>query len=317
MSQVKRLLSAFIFLPLLAMMLVLIVGLPAWLARMAAAWFPDHTAAMLSNLDAIPTVVWAAFAASGLTLSGVYLSDTGQTDRLVLQLEHDTVKSERDRTTSLRRDVYLQAAGELTLAGNWLAALPAKDPTQENAAEGLQGFFVAATKLQVIAETRTAALASELVATYGDLLVRLLVDVIPMQELRIENAVHLDFYRKEREETVRILSEMGRMMESGRIDKAVFDALDESLNFHESRAEHFEAERSKNAEVLKQLQITFCRRFFNELKVLSRSHVPVMAAIRSDLGLSGDLAVYQEQLEANARRMEAGLDELLRRMEHG
>lgn len=137
--------------------------------------------ALINFIQSIPDVVWSAVIASILTLSGVLISNWSNTNRLKLQLRHDAAQKTTERTAALRRDVYLQAAEELTRANSYLASLPQADLTKTNAAEGLQGFFAAAAKLQLVAEPKTALLVDQIVAEYGELLLRVFAATIPLQ----------------------------------------------------------------------------------------------------------------------------------------
>ena len=61
-------------------------------------------------IESVPDVVWAAVIASIITLSGVIAANISNTNRLKLQLGHDSREKEKDRKMTLRREVYLQAA---------------------------------------------------------------------------------------------------------------------------------------------------------------------------------------------------------------
>src|SRR5262245_49382082 len=113
---------------------------------------------VVTFLSSIPDVVWSGVIASILTLSGVLVSNWSNTKRLLVQLKHDADENQKERVAGLRREVYLTAAEELTKASTYLGSLPQADLAKVNAAEGLQGFFVAATKLQLVAEPTTALL---------------------------------------------------------------------------------------------------------------------------------------------------------------
>ena len=56
---------------------------------------------IIALLKSIPDVIWSAFLASILTLSGVLISNRSNTTRLRLQLEHD--RSETGHPTLIAR----------------------------------------------------------------------------------------------------------------------------------------------------------------------------------------------------------------------
>ena len=58
---------------------------------------------LLSFLSSIPAVVWSGLIASFLTLGGVLISNRSNTNRLLLQLQHDATEKTKERTAALRR----------------------------------------------------------------------------------------------------------------------------------------------------------------------------------------------------------------------
>ena len=71
-------------------------------------------------VQTIPDVIWSGLIASVLTLGGVLISNRSNSSRLKLQLRHDAEQKTTERTASLRRDVYLEAAEQLTKANAYL-----------------------------------------------------------------------------------------------------------------------------------------------------------------------------------------------------
>ena len=120
-------------------------------------------------LQSIPAVIWSGVIASLLTLSGVFMSNLSNTNRLKLQLQHDEREKAKERTATLRREVYLRTVEELVRANAHLSGLPQLDITKTNLAEGLQGFASAAARLQLVAEPQTALLVNQLQADYSEL----------------------------------------------------------------------------------------------------------------------------------------------------
>jgi len=115
---------------------------------------------LIAFLKSIPDVIWSGLIASMLTLGGVLISNGSNTNRLKLQLQHDANEKTKERTATLRREVYLRAAEELVKANAHLATLPQLDLSKTNLGDGLQGFFSATARLQLIAEPKTALLVS-------------------------------------------------------------------------------------------------------------------------------------------------------------
>jgi hypothetical protein len=110
---------------------------------------------MFDLLKAVPDVIWSGVIASVLTLGGVFISNSSNTKTLKIQLAYDATEKDKDRKTMLRREVYLNVVEESVKANSYLASLPSLDLASTNFASGLQGFFVAAAKLELVADSKT------------------------------------------------------------------------------------------------------------------------------------------------------------------
>lgn len=137
-------------------------------------------ALLISLLASIPGVIWSGVVGAALALCGVLVSNRGNTARLRIQLDHDAREKGKERTAALRRDVYQRVVEELVKANVHLAGLPSLDPTKVNIGEGLQGFFSTAARLQLVAEPKTALLMNTLVSEYGELLIDLMAELMPV-----------------------------------------------------------------------------------------------------------------------------------------
>lgn len=267
---------------------------------------------LIRLLQSIPDVVWSGVIAACLALSGVLISNRSNTNRLKLQLQHDAAQKAAERSTHLRREVYLRAAEELTKANTCLASLPQADFTQVNATMGLQGFFAEAAKLQLVAEPHTALLVNQLVAEYGELLLKLLSIIMPLQRARTDIAICNDLYNQAQSEVKRVLAEMTKFNEQAQTNSAVFEALQRSFAFHQSQSERYSIQRTQHWKEFNKGNITFCRCLAIEMKRLGELQIPVLIAIRQDLGLTGELETFKAQMQANNDRMATQLDALIK-----
>lgn len=88
---------------------------------------------LVDLLRSIPDVVWSGVIASTVTLTGVVVLDRSNTARLKIQLQHDAQENAKEHTATLRREVYLSAAEELTRANSYLGGLSQTDLSKTNA----------------------------------------------------------------------------------------------------------------------------------------------------------------------------------------
>jgi len=273
--------------------------------------------AIIALLRSIPDVVWSGLIASALTLSGVLISNRSNTNRLRIQLQHDAAEKAKERTAALRREVYLCAAEELTKANGYLASLPQTDLSKTNAADGLQGFFAVAAKLQLVAEPKTALLVNHLVSVYGELLLRLMARLMPLQKVRIDIAIFDDLYNKAQSEVSRVLSEMAKFSEAAQTNADVFGALQRAFGGYQRQATEHAAKRGASWSEFNRLNVEFCRELLRDLRIVGEEQIPVLIEIRRDLGLTSELAAFREQMEAQWKRMDSQLDAMLSALQDG
>jgi len=271
---------------------------------------------LFSCLSTIPDVIWSGVIASLLTLSGVMLSNWSNTKRLRLQLQHESAEGAKQRKADLRKEVYLRAAEELVKANAYLASLPQADLAKMNAGEGMQGFFSAAAKLQMISEPTTSLLVSDLVGTYSELLLKALAKVQPIQSLQTKIAIRDEHYNRAQSEVSRVLAAMTQFNETASRDQAVFDALSRSFEFQQEQATKFAAERDELWKQRNALHLAFTKELIGEMKVVGEQGVHVLVAIRRELDVGGDVDQFLEQMEKQWQRTSTQLDSLLDSLEN-
>ncbi|MFZ3220223.1 MAG: hypothetical protein WA174_09315 [Rhodoferax sp.] len=271
----------------------------------------------IAFLQSIPDVIWSGVIASILTLSGVLISNRSNTNRLKLQFQHDADEKAKERTAILRREVYLRTAEELVKVNSHLASLPQLDLAKINLSDGLQGFFSASARLQLIAEPKTALLVSQLSSEYGELVFKLMSHLIPMGQSKTDIQIADDLCTKAEGEVTRVLSEMVKVNESGKPDPQVFSALDSSFKFQQSLAKKYADERSAAWADFNHRHHAFQRYLLAQLKDIGSKQIPVMIEIRRDLGLTGDLAEIEAHMRSHWLLMEAHFDALLVQLQGG
>lgn len=265
----------------------------------------------------ISDVVWSGIIASILTLSGVLISNGSNTKRLRIQLQHDSSEKAIERTATLRREVYLRAAEELTKANSHLASLSQTDLTKTNAADGLQGFFAAAAKLQLVAEPKTALLVNRLVGTYGELLLRILERLIPLQDAKSNITLNDQLYNRAQSEVHRVLNEMAKFNESAQVNALIFGALQRSCSEYQSQANDYANARQVAWAEFNTLSVNFLRQLLTDMKHIGDQQIPVIVEIRRDLGLTADLGAMRLQIEEQWARMSLQIDKIINSLQDG
>jgi hypothetical protein len=266
-------------------------------------------------LQSIPDVIWSGLIASVLTLSGVLISNRSNTNRLEIQLDHDSAEKTKERTADLRNEVYLIAVEELTKANSHLASLAQADMTKVNLADGLSGFFASAAKLQLVAEPKTSLLVNKLVAAYGELLMKLMMRLMPMQSFRTEISINEELYKQQFTEVSRVGSEMTKFNESAQKDDAIFNALLRSSENFQSQASFYSKKCESARNQLLNLSLEFNKELLAEMRIVGEQQIGVLVEIRRDLGLTSDIETYKEQMEEQWGRMSTQIDSILNEIE--
>ncbi|WP_223467348.1 hypothetical protein [Pseudomonas sp. GL-RE-26] len=245
----------------------------------------------------VPDVIWSGVIASVLTLSGVLISNRSNTKRLRMQLEHDATEKSRERITSIRREIYLRATDEAHQVMRHFVGLSEIDLAETNTSEALHGFQSILSKMKLVVEPATLTLVNSLDKECSSLLVKLLLKVQPMQDLRTEvfglDSV-LDFID---EHVAKTLAEIKLLTASAEPDGQRLNAL---MKSHESQltkmAEHKQSRDAKQEQV-DRLSNAYAKTIYSELMPFGRLMEKLSIEMRGELGLSTDAVAYSAEME--------------------
>lgn len=266
-------------------------------------------------VHAVPDVIWSGIIASALTLSGVLISNRSNTTRLKTQLTHDREEKVKERTLSLRREVYLKATEELVKLNAYIASLPQQDLAKGNLGEGFIGFQTASARLQLVAEPKTTLLAMRLSAAYGELFLELMQHIMVLGEAKYNIQIADEQYIKANNEVQRTLSAMTQQNETGRPDQQAFDALQHSFAFNQEQASKFAESRSAGWASFNQGNIVFTRYLFSRIREIAPQQMQLMVEIRRDLSLIGDLSEVEEEMQKQLDHMTEKLNQFIQSIE--
>ena len=143
-----------------------------------------------SVIQTIPQTVWTALMGSGFTLLGVIFANRHSREQLKTQLAADAEEKAKQRLAELRKAVYLEGAEELVKANAVIGALPQTDLSKVNVGFELKGFFASMMKLQLVGDPKTARLANGLASSYGEVLGRTIIQVLPIRNAVSELAIN-------------------------------------------------------------------------------------------------------------------------------
>ena len=268
-------------------------------------------------LRKVPDVVWAALIAAFLTLWGVKVANRDNARHFMRQLRHDKDEKAAQRLADLRRDVYLHAVEQFVHASSYLGSLPTADLNKADAAQPLQGFFAAAAKLQMVSESKTSALVSDLIGTFSALHFKLIGAAQPIQQVLSE----IDFYTTLCEgalaEQKRALSAIDQFVPSGDVDsdearrRALDLALDTQTKFlrdHSEMRQALHVERhALHGEFVKSLMLG--------LQAINTKMQPIMVAIRRELNIDNQIDAYANAVSEQQDRVAGAVAELMAQLD--
>lgn len=262
---------------------------------------------MTPLLITLLTIFGSGITGAFLGLLGVLLSNYGNNSRLKLQLAHDSSEKSKDRTKSLRLDVCLKAVEDMTKAQYYLASLPQSVASSSNIAEKLQEFMASMAKLQLVTEPKTALKISELTSAYGELTINLILRLKPLQDAKTDIDIGTKLYEKSQLEIARLQREISNHTESARSDHNVFSALNESYRFNMRNADTYTNKIESAWKEFNKSLLLFNSYLFGEMMNISDLQMPVLIAIREDLGLTSNLKEFSEQMKNQQQKISLAL----------
>lgn len=265
-------------------------------------------------LATVPDVIWSGIIGAVLALMGVMLVNWSNTTRLKLQLAHDSDEKVRQRKAELRKDVYLTVVEEMVKASSHLGALPQANLSNDMMMP-VQGFFAAAAKLQIVAETETAVLVGDLVSTYGELMFNVMGHAAPVQAARADADRDQKFYDKCQNEIARVLAAMKQHSESGSVDNEAFKRLNRSYEFATAQAEKYTLQQKEHLRQANFHQLSFLRALVPQMKTIGLKTMSVTVQIRRELELDTNQEALSAQFKTQWQRMDAVMENLFKSLE--
>ncbi|MGC1458264.1 MAG: hypothetical protein WA825_08320 [Steroidobacteraceae bacterium] len=265
-----------------------------------------------SLIQGVPDVLLSALVASALTLigtlGGVIATNWGNTGRLKLQLDHDTSEKAKERLATLRRDLYLNAAAAIVRGLAYFGSLPQADLTKPGADEPMRDVLAVGAQLQLVVTQGTAELLSDLIATYGELQMKLVARVLPIHKLRSDINIRTEHYDNAQLEIRRALAGMTAYNESDLNEPGQFERLNRSAKFAMDLARKYSDERDHFWNQRNALSRKFLKDLLPDLKILAELQTRVMVELRRDLDVGGDIEVFMAIMRRQLERVEQAVD---------
>lgn len=259
---------------------------------------------MSHSIQSVPPVVWSGVVGAVVALLGVILNSW-------LTARNQANEKRLDRTMALRKEVYLPLVASLAEVQLLLGGLASG---VEIDLEPLVSFTGAASKVSIIAETKTTILANRLSSELNLAFMDLNIASFKARGATMDIGIHKELRLKAQAEVDIATSEINKFHRAGSVDRLVFDALQRNRDSHVA-----EVRRCSDLEVAASFTHTsesmeYLRRYREKIPALSNELVGLYVAIRAELGLETG-PEYIESLDLQRDRTLAGLDAHIQHLE--
>jgi hypothetical protein len=275
--------------------------------------FLVFTGVIFDILRKVPDVVWAALIAAFLALSGVKVANRDNTRRLMLQLRHDKEEKAAQRLSDLRRDVYLHAIEQFVHASSYLSSLPATDLNKAESAQPLESFFAAAAKLQMVMDSKSSALVSDLIGTFSVLHLSLIGAAQPIRQLLSEIDFYTTLWEGALAEQQHALSAIAEFVKSG--DAESDEAKRKALHLTLETQTRFLRDHSETRQTLhverNVLQGEFVKNLMLGLRAINTKVQPIMVAIRHEMHIDNQIEAYADAVSQQQDRVAGAVAALM------
>jgi len=264
----------------------------------------DVVGEVIDAIGRVPLAVWTAVGTALVSYVTMKVSNGHSARQLAMQLKHDSKQKATERRAALRRDVYLPAAEAAVHLNGRMGVLPQLDFAKVDSQLELAEFSAAMTKLQLVGEPATAELASDVLSEYGAAFMRCVPKAAQIQLERAHAATQDALHNDAQLQVKRVLAELTAFGESGAVDGIKFQRLQESFDGFSMQAQIHADARQRHLEAANLLHTEYLEHVLATMKGLSAKYLPLLVAVRHELGFEGELAHFQLMLERQAARIE-------------
>lgn len=267
-------------------------------------------------VDSLPAPVWGAVGAmfgAVIAFIATIILNYGNSKRLKIQLSHDAREKNIDRMKDLRKEIYLSAVEEITKASCYFASIPNLELKNIDVSGDLQGLYVAAAKLSLVAPPQTQYAVDALGVEYAKLTFKIIAKIPPMRELKAVVGMNEAFYEQSMDEVKRVLSTMTKYNESAQDDELVYQGLQNAFKFFSEQAELYTGKRSDAQLEYNELSSNFSMGLMVDMKPLAELQTKVIIAIRKDLGVETNEVQLQAHMKQQWQEITDAVEEELSR----
>ena len=262
-----------------------------------------------------PTVIGFVIGAV-ITVIGVVITNAANTRRLRIQHEHDREMRRRERELNLRRDVYLAAIDAITTGIYLITRFSDINAPTHDLMQAYNQKSPAIGKVSIIGTPETIKAVSTFNQEVLGAFLRLTAARERLQELNRQIAQLEAQIEQLAEKQVQRYTLMGELDPGDPADAEHLRALRQKHAAGQERLEALRAEASALSNQLLHDVMRLTQQSMDEVATLDDLTVPVISAMRSELGLPFDEALYARITQESHRKVKEYLQDVIVDLEH-
>lgn len=264
--------------------------------------------------EAVPAVFWSAIFGSVLTLGGVVLLDRGNSKRQKQQLENAAEEAKRARAATVRKEVYLKTALELTRGMERLGKLSYADPTIPGFSSGFNDFYEAASQFQLVAELSTSLLMVRLVGEVNGIHLKAMARIPAIYNEKLSADICNSEQEKATKRMDEIFSEQTALAKENKGTSNQFQVLTSNLNFWEKVREEQHAKQMLHLDQKSKLLLIAGEELIADLKSAGNFQMDLLIQMRRELGFESDVTLYRKTMKEAREKLDAGLKGIMEKI---
>lgn len=241
------------------------------------------------------TTLAGAFAA----LIGVALNNWATDRRLQRQLQNDAAERIKERTASLRREVYFSLVGGLSVVSKAMGSLVSTDFDVKILTSSLQTFGAEAAKAMMVGSDRTVVIVAWMSNRFNEVASEAIRERQPLTALYAQMNTQDEFIAEGRGEIARLIKAMKDTSESN-IPNANFPNLRHALENEMKAQQERQRERLTLGLDFGRLQIAVGTKFAKSAAEFAAKHTDLISAMRDDLDLPKMSLNVAKKIEGNS-----------------
>lgn len=231
--------------------------------------------------------------------------------RITLEHRHRTEEAHKERLTTTRRQVYLEAVDAWAGAQIAIMKLAGSDLSNFEGNTYFERLSASFSKIRVVADQETAMVAQELFAQFSQTLITGMSILMPQGSLRGALIVHEHEYSKAQTSIEVLLAEMKAFNKRGGTDEAEFARMQRAYEIEARTAEAHGDEAEKIRSELLRLGNIYRQHQIDWSISISHKMVDFTCSLRSELGIATDAQALHAQTEEVNREARKALDAFL------